>query len=80
MDLDQSLTQGFNELELSLATQRLKAAYRYSGESPQDAALLTACVDAYIATNGIDAAAVDRATLSMMRRLQTISYLEGLPD
>ena len=78
--LNTALPHGFNVLELSLATLRVKASYQYAGETPQDAALMRACVDAYIAAHGVDAAAVDRATLCMMRRLQTISYLEGLPD
>lgn len=78
--LDRESAQGFGVVELQLATLRVKAAYRYAGENEDDAALLRACIDSYMAAHGIDAAAVDRATLSMMRRLQTISYLEGLPD
>lgn len=65
----------YGAVDLQLAGLFVRAKVMLDGA---DQTLLRACIDAYLAANGIDAKAVERATLKILRGLQPVDFLKGL--
>jgi hypothetical protein len=74
--LNSNLQSQFTAADLQLAGLHVRAKIMLDGA---DQAMLRACIDAYIAANGLDVVSVNNATLAILRRMQAVEYLNSLP-